>query len=68
MNIVENADSGHWSLWSFTVVASVLTLITLVLAIFRLELAVGSPMRSYLQRTFTRTKEDEEGGWAGRTS
>jgi hypothetical protein len=50
MNVAETGEHGAWSLWSFAVVTSLLTILTLVLAMFRIEMAAVYSVKSYLQR------------------
>ena len=50
MNIAETGDPRTWSLSSFGVAASILTILTLVLAMFRIEMTAWYRIRTYFQQ------------------
>lgn len=65
MNIVENSNA-RWSLRSFAIVATVLTVVTLMLALFRLRAVKASLVKACLQQRTHRKRaacvEPEDGG------
>lgn len=49
MNISENNEPKLWTLWSFVIVASILTIVTLVVVMRRAGFRAVSGAKAYLQ-------------------